>query len=376
MVASKIANLSKPKLGQKPLPPAEVAAQSERMRAEVETRHAAELTALEEELAAMKVAEAEKPPVVEGSAVAVTAAEGSAAGAPASPAEAAAPSPAAGATSVPAVAASTQVAAAAGGAGASAVASAQQGGDDGKKKSRAERRKEKKAAEREALFEEAESSAATAASLKKQAEIELIEKQLKAMNLTIKHVDADGHCLFRAVADQLEVQTVKMAERMAASYGSKGSSSGKGAKEISSTPDFRTLRTQAAQHIRLRPSQYAAFLPYEPSDGYPEGDSPSQAEISKAVGNYCKRLESTGMWGGHAELQALADSLGWKLRIFQADAPPLVIQPYREEEFQGERAAASSAAAVADGWEAPELLLSYHRYYYALGEHYNSVVKP
>lgn len=65
-------------------------------------------------------------------------------------------------------------------------------------------------------------------------------------------------------------------------------------------------------------------------------------------------MKSTAAWGGQVELQALTHLLKAAIRVYSADAPPVLM-----------------------GDEAPEaqiLHLSYHKHEYTLGEHYNSVV--
>lgn len=77
------------------------------------------------------------------------------------------------------------------------------------------------------------------------------------------------------------------------------------------------------------------------------------------IANSFSRLEDTSLavWGGQLEIRALAASLRRVVTVFDAEAPTLTMGDGDEE---------------ADG--RPPLLLSYHRHYFALGEHYNSVV--
>jgi len=70
---------------------------------------------------------------------------------------------------------------------------------------------------------------------------------------------------------------------------------------------------------------------------------------------YCSRVEKSADWGGELELRALADELCVRIVVHRADEEPLVL---------GEKASA----------EDPQLQVAYHQHYYALGEHYNSVI--
>ena len=67
--------------------------------------------------------------------------------------------------------------------------------------------------------------------------------------------------------------------------------------------------------------------------------------------DYCAKMESTPKWGGQIELSALANALKRPIEVVQAEGPPVKIG----EENQGQ-----------------PLILTYHRHYYGLGEHYNS----
>jgi OTU domain-containing protein 6 len=97
------------------------------------------------------------------------------------------------------------------------------------------------------------------------------------------------------------------------------------------------------------------------------------------VGRYCDRMGSaaTGavVWGGHPELRALSATLGVPIVVYQAGAPPLEFTPAGEER---RNPAADGRRGGEDDWRLPpgdvKLRLSFHRHYYALGEHYNSVV--
>jgi OTU domain-containing protein 6 len=67
----------------------------------------------------------------------------------------------------------------------------------------------------------------------------------------------------------------------------------------------------------------------------------------------CECVLRSGEWGGQLEVQALADSLQVPITVHSADAPPLLV---------GER------------FDGHPMHLAFHRFYCALGEHYNSCV--
>jgi OTU domain-containing protein 6 len=64
-------------------------------------------------------------------------------------------------------------------------------------------------------------------------------------------------------------------------------------------------------------------------------------------------------WGGQLELKALSNSLETCITVYEASSAPVLRMG--EEYLDG-----SSAL--------PPIRLSYHKHYFALGEHYNAVV--
>ena len=68
---------------------------------------------------------------------------------------------------------------------------------------------------------------------------------------------------------------------------------------------------------------------------------------------YCKNMAETKAWGGQIELRAISDILGRKIEVLQAEGPPVIIG----ENLDNETAS---------------IILTYHKHYLGLGEHYNS----
>jgi OTU domain-containing protein 6 len=94
---------------------------------------------------------------------------------------------------------------------------------------------------------------------------------------------------------------------------------------------------------------FANFIDY--TDDVPDFDT------------YVARIRSSADWGGHLELRVLALALQRPIIVYQAQADePLVI------DGEGQFSSGNSS-------ENPPIRLSFHRQYYALGEHYNQVVE-
>ena len=76
---------------------------------------------------------------------------------------------------------------------------------------------------------------------------------------------------------------------------------------------------------------------------------------------YLEKVRRSAEWGGHLELRALGIALNRPIYVYsvQSGTKPLAIH----EDTEGETSSKEP------------ILLSYHLHYYALGEHYNQVIK-
>ncbi|XP_078543181.1 deubiquitinase OTUD6B isoform X2 [Lissotriton helveticus] len=182
---------------------------------------------------------------------------------------------------------------------------------------KAQKRREKKAAfekERDERIAEAEIENLSGARHLENQQLSLI---LAARKLCIKQIASDGHCMYRAVEDQV--------------------------KERDSSWTVSNLRRQTAEYMRKHISD---FLPFS--------TNPSTGDMytPEAFEKYCDDIESTPAWGGQLELRALSHILKTPIEVVQADSAPIVVG----EEYASE-----------------PILLVYMRHAYGLGEHYNSV---
>lgn len=203
---------------------------------------------------------------------------------------------------------------------------------DNFKPSKSVKRREKRAQEeaaREQRIKEEQSNAIS----DKRIENEKLEKKLEPLGLTISEVKPDGHCLFRAVEDQL-------------THINGGSP----------PYNFQKLREMVASYMRANASE---FLPFFSSENVVEGET--EDSLKERFENYCREVESTAAWGGQLELGALTHCLKKHIMIFSGSFPDVEMgKEYKSEE---ENVPSSSS-----------IMLSYHRHAFGLGEHYNSVV--
>ncbi|XP_077632228.1 deubiquitinase OTUD6B-like isoform X2 [Crocuta crocuta] len=153
-----------------------------------------------------------------------------------------------------------------------------------------QRRRDKKAAlekEREERIAEAETENLSGA---RHLESEKLAQILAARQLEIKQIPSDGHCMYRAIEDQLKEQKCPLT--MAA------------------------LRSQTAEYIK---GHVEDFLPFLTNPNM--GEMYTQEEFRK----YCDDIINTAAWGGQLERRALSHILQTPIEIIQADSPPIVV---------------------------------------------------
>lgn len=190
-------------------------------------------------------------------------------------------------------------------------------GGGGKKRNRQKERLARRAAEQEEASKRAEEEASNMPD-KRAREGEYMAKMFKTYDLVEKQIAPDGHCLFSAVADQLEQQAIPL---------------GAGGE-----PAYKIVRRAAATYMVENADDFAPFL-------------------AEDLENYAIKIRDTAEWGGEVELMVLARRYGVEIRV---------VQDGRMEKI-GEEEEGKSTGKI--------LWLAYYRYGYGLGEHYNSLRK-
>ncbi|KAK6917023.1 OTU domain [Dillenia turbinata] len=203
---------------------------------------------------------------------------------------------------------------------------------DKQKASKGARRREKRAqqeAAREQRIQEEQSNIVS----DRMIENEILEQKLDPLGLTVNEIKPDGHCLYRAIEDQLALM-----------------SGG------SSPYSYRELREMVAAYMRTHASD---FLPFFLSESAVEEDTDDS--LAERFECYCKEVESTAAWGGQLELGALTHCLKKHILIFSGSFPDVEMG----KEYKSECGTGLSKSSIK---------LSYHKHAFGLGEHYNSVV--
>lgn len=197
-----------------------------------------------------------------------------------------------------------------------------------KKPNRAKARLARRAAEHDALVAQAKEEAANMPDLREQ-ERTRMEQHFGKHGVEVKEIRADGHCLYAAVADQMETRGLGLKPRIQVKT-----------QEDAKLPDYKRVRYAAADQIESSPDDFVGFM-----------EEPLEV--------YVQKIRETGEWGGHMELMALAKTYGIKINVLHSDGRVDKIEP--GEDVKGQ--------------DAKEIWLGYYRHSHGLGEHYNSLRK-
>ncbi|KAK0638875.1 OTU-like cysteine protease [Cercophora newfieldiana] len=196
----------------------------------------------------------------------------------------------------------------------------------GKKRNRQKERLARRAAEQETAAAAAETEASTMVD-HRGIERAYMTREFKAHSLREKDIEPDGHCLFSAVADQLEANGIPVVV-------------GGGGEEEGGRGGYKVVRRRAAEYMEGHRGDFEGFL-------------------EEPLETYVAKIRDTAEWGGQLELSALANAYGVEIKVVQ-DGRTEVVRPMEEG---------------GEGEELKTLWLAYYRHGYGLGEHYNSLRK-
>ena len=195
---------------------------------------------------------------------------------------------------------------------------------------KAQKRREKKAAEekaRELAIEMERARLRESGPPKKEIEEEAMRRALKALDLTLREVKADGHCLYRAVAEQVD--------------------------EMKEESRYGEVRTMCKDEMLKNREEYEAFVEMEEAGSYEK---------------YCEKVGSTAEWGGHVEMLAIARALRRNVEVFE-------VRPGGEvEKVVVECVGSGVEGEEGKGGSSFPLRVAFMKESYTLGEHYDAVV--
>ncbi|GHJ85767.1 hypothetical protein NliqN6_2169 [Naganishia liquefaciens] len=218
-------------------------------------------------------------------------------------------------------------------------------GGGGKKKSSKQRFLEREARKKEALLAAAPAvdEAANARLEKEKAEeAQIITQVCTELGVQLHEIEADGHCMYSAIADQLHLLG------------------------LSRDASYHNTRHAAATYLSENAD---AFMPFVASiHGEDMAGATDDGMMTPAgYAEYCKRVAQSGDWGGEIEIQALAKYYRVPIHVIQ-HGPPHIISHTPVDEGSGPLTA-EQAKQAGD----KVVRISYHRRMYGLGEHYNSL---
>ncbi|KAF2769079.1 cysteine proteinase [Teratosphaeria nubilosa] len=194
--------------------------------------------------------------------------------------------------------------------------SPEEAGTQPRKPNRQKARLARRAAEQEEAARQAAGEAQNLPDLKTQERERMLES-MKERGLHEKEIRADGHCLYSAVADQLEQLHIP----------------------LGSTPSplpYKLVRSAAADYIAKHQDDFVPFL-------------------EEPLEDYVRKIRETGEWGGQMELMALAKTYGRDICVLQDFGRVVRIE------------------GGGKGQEEGEMWLGYYKHGFGLGEHYNSL---
>lgn len=199
-----------------------------------------------------------------------------------------------------------------------------------RKPNRQKARLARRTAEQEKM---AAKAAEEAANMPDQREIERTQmlEEFEKRGLREEEIRPDGHCLYSAVADQMNQLGLRLQSKAqpAATNG-----------VIAHTEDpagYKHVRSAAAEYIAGHPDDFLPFL-------------------EEPLEQYTHKIKDTAEWGGQLELLALAKTYGIRINVLQGSGRVEKIDPGTEVNDK-------------------EIWLAYYRHGFGLGEHYNSLRK-
>ncbi|KAM5535222.1 hypothetical protein V8D89_011158 [Ganoderma adspersum] len=161
-----------------------------------------------------------------------------------------------------------------------------------------------------------------------------IKRICNELGLQIYEITPDGHCLFSAVADQLQLLGVLP----------------------SAAATYQACRTAAANYIQTHQDDFLPFLPSEVGEDAAGATDPGLM-TPEQFQRYCTTMRSSAAWGGEPEILALSRAYNVPIHVVQGGTPPVVVH--------GKDIVSTDKNRV--------VYISYHRRLYGLGEHYNSL---
>ncbi|KAJ5380029.1 uncharacterized protein N7496_002457 [Penicillium cataractarum] len=175
-------------------------------------------------------------------------------------------------------------------------------------------------------------------------EQEVMDAVFKKLGLREVEVTPDGHCLYSAVAKQLDESGVGLRPDPSRIVLSSSTQTRIDTVASPQHDGYRAVRAVAADFIAEHKEDFEAFM-----------EEPLEV--------YTRKIKLTAEWGGQLELQAISRAYGVDINVVQKDGRLEKIECGDMDSFDEEE---QRKRVV---W------LAYYRHTYGLGEHYNALFK-
>jgi OTU domain-containing protein 6 len=211
-----------------------------------------------------------------------------------------------------------------------------------KKPNRQKARLARRAAEQAAQAAQAEEEASKLTNHRGN-EKEAMEVVFKRLKLKEVDINPDGHCLFSAVACQLDEMGL-------------GLKPDPGRIVLQPTTLSRVETVASPRHDGYRAVRAVT------ADFITEHKDDFEAFLEEPLEQYTRKIKLTAEWGGQLELQAIARAYGVNINVIQGDGRIEKIEPGDADEIEDEEERKKRV-----------IWLAYYRHTYGLGEHYNAL---
>ncbi|CAI7677173.1 unnamed protein product [Penicillium discolor] len=175
-------------------------------------------------------------------------------------------------------------------------------------------------------------------------EQEVMDAVFKKLGLKEIEVTPDGHCLYSAVAKQLDESGLGLRPDPSRIVLQPSTQSRIDTVASPQHDGYRAVRAVTADFIMEHKEDFEAFM-------------------EEPLESYTRKIKLTAEWGGQLELQAIARAYGVEINVVQKDGRLEKIESGDSDSFDEEEK------------RKRVIWLAYYRHTYGLGEHYNALAK-
>lgn len=173
-------------------------------------------------------------------------------------------------------------------------------------------------------------------------EKEAMESAFKRLGLHEIDITPDGHCLYSAIAYQLDEKGLGLRPDPERINLSSATLSRINTVSFPKHDGYRAVRAVTADFINEHSEDFVPFM-------------------EESLDEYTRKIKLTAEWGGQLEIQAISRAYGIEINVLQQDGDIINFEPGDINEWTEEDS------------RRRKLWLAYYRHTYGLGEHYNAL---